>query len=503
MLNAESILSQLNTHIAGVSADTRRLSREDLFLAYPGDEDDGRHYIQQAMQCGAAAVVWDPRDFLWQSQWNIPNHSVRDLRFNAGYFADTVYQHPSREIPVVAITGTNGKTTTSSFVAQLLEASGVKTGIIGTLGMGRMGALSPLENTTPEAAIMHDGLRQMIRKQGVGAAVIEASSHGLAQGRLNGMHLRVAAFTNMGHDHLDYHDDLKDYQDSKSGLFMTPSLETAILNGDDSFCQTLQHKLSLPIKWYGHKQHHQHHGEQTTLQCMQATSHANGYELLLSYEGQTHNARLNFAGRHNVSNFIAAALIVLQLNMPLAEILEHAPRLTLPTGRLQQISERPRVFVDFAHTPDAFQAVLSEMRASLNASPTASPQHLSKQLIVVFGCGGNRDMDKRSEMGTLAQTFADVVVVTDDNPRDERPADIRAQICRAVPNAYNIGDRREAICHALSMANAHDTVLILGKGHETYQERGGLRQHFSDVAVVCEWLQTSEPTTQRAGAAYV
>lgn len=479
MVDAQAILKSLGVAMSGVCADSRRLQRGDLFLAYPGERDDGRRYIAQAVAAQAAAVVWDPSQFAWSSDWKIPNVSQSQLRQHAGYFADAVYRQPSRAIPVIAITGTNGKTTTSFFAAQLLEANGTKTGLIGTLGMGRCGGqLHPLVNTTPEAAVMHAGLRQMIDSEGIGAAVVEASSHGLSQGRLNGMHVRYAVLTNLGYDHLDYHRDFDDYQNSKALLFALPGLQAAILNSDDAFSDVLQSKLSLPIQWYGRRAS----PAADVLHCTHAVATNSGYVLQLSHGGRQWQTRTSFYGRHNISNLLAAVCVAMQCGVSLADIIRHVPQLQLPAGRLQQISNQPRVFVDFAHTPDAFQTVLSEMR-------TATQQQ-GQQLIVVFGCGGDRDRGKRGEMGTLAQTFADIIVVTDDNPRGEDPAAIRSSICRAVPKAYNIGSRYEAIAHALAMADKDDTVLILGKGHETYQERGGQREYFSDAAAVQQCLQS-------------
>lgn len=479
MIDAQEIVAGLGAPLAGLCADSRALSARDGFLAYPGAADDGRRHIPAALRAGAAAVLWEAEGFIWRDEWRAPNRAVAGLRDNAGVLADFVYRRPSAEIPVAAVTGTNGKTTIVHYAAQLLDFAGLPSGIIGTLGVWRADDLASSTsaaavNTTPDAATLHKQLRAFI-DGGVRAAVIEASSHGIEQGRLNGLRLAAAVFSNAGRDHLDYHGDLENYWASKAGLFALPSdspYGAAILNADDPYCAKLAKKLShkgTPPLTYGRSG--------GALRLTEARAVDGGFVITVDGILGRRVCRLNAPGAHNVSNFLAAALIAHVFGVDGALLAERAAALRLPPGRLQQLSRAPAVYVDYAHTPDAFSAVLSAMRPAAGAG----------RLLVVFGCGGGRDRGKRRLMGRLA-ACADLAFITDDNPRDEDAAAIRADIHSALPGAVNIGGRKDAIAAALKEARAADTVLVLGKGHEDGQEVGGVRLPFSDADVVRELL---------------
>lgn len=473
VFDAAAAISALGVPVRGVSDDSRDLPPDAAFLAYPGATDDGRRYIETVIRAGACAVFWEAEGFEESSDWRVPHRAINGLREKAGLLADAVYHHPSEQLNVLAVTGTNGKTTISHFIARLLEAGGIPAGVIGTLGIGTPDALIPSGTTTPPATKTHRYLRNFV-DAGLQAAVIEASSHGIRQGRLNGIRLSTAVFSNVGRDHLDYHGSIEHYRASKAALLQMPHLQTAVLNADDAFCAELAASAasSLQVMTYGKR------GKTLRLLAMHADS--DGVSFTTDGIGGLYEYRLNVPGEHNVYNFLAAVLTVTLAGVDGKTIAAAAPTLRLPSGRMQLVADRPAVYIDFAHTPDAFAAVL------------AAVAHRRGKLLVVFGCGGGRDRGKRPQMGALVAEVADRVFITDDNPRQEDAATIRAEIAAAAPAAVNIGDRQEAICAALAEATADDTVLILGKGHEDYQEISGSRLPFSDAIVVREFLATTK-----------
>lgn len=472
MNSAAEWISALNTPVKALSVDSGKVNAETAFVAFPGARDDGRRHIASAVAAGAAGVFWEAENFSWPAEWKVPNVAVADLKSQYGYLADAVYGEPSRHLPLVAITGTNGKTTVSHLVAQLLQQRDVKSGLIGTLGAGLLGALEPQKNTTPDAAALHSWLCRFIA-QGAGAAVLEASSHGIVQGRLNGLRLAAAVFTNAGRDHLDYHKTTERYWQAKAQLFDMPHIGAAILNADDGFCRRLAETVIPPLLTFGKSG--------SDLRLLQMAPTGSGWRLQIDGILGRHDFELPLMGAHNVYNFMAAALAALVLDMPAANIIQAAASLRLPAGRMQQVGEAPRVYVDYAHTADALAAALAAARAHGG----------SGRLIAVLGAGGGRDRGKRGDMGR-AVAAADVVIVTDDNPRDEDPAQIRAELCRAAgAAAVDIAGRAPAIAAALEQARRGDTVLILGKGHETTQQVGGDCMPFSDVQMVRDWLEKS------------
>lgn len=470
---AAALLSQLGVAVRALSPDSRAIGAETAFLAYPGECDDGRRHIGAALAAGAAGVFWEEEGFAWPHDWQTPNVPVHNLKMRCGHLADAVYGEPSRHLPVVAVTGTNGKTTVSHLLAQLLQQGGVDSGMVGTLGAGVFGSdYAPLPNTTPDAATLHHWLRQFVAA-GSGAAVVEASSHGIHQGRLHGVRLAAAVFTNAARDHLDYHGSVESYWQAKAELFKMPQVGAAVLNADDAFSVTLRAQSAAPLLTYGKQ------GEDLRLLTMEVAD--KGWHLTLDGILGRCSVHLPLPGVHNVYNFLAALLTSAALKMLPPDLSDAAARLTLPPGRLQVIHRAPTVVVDYAHTADAMRAALTAARELAGDG----------RLILVFGAGGGRDQGKRAAMGEAARA-ADVVFVTDDNPRDEDAAQIRAQLAAAVPAAENIAGRRAAIAAALAIAQRGDTVLLCGKGHETTQHSGGEVHHFSDVEVARDLLAARE-----------
>ena len=462
MFNAEAVIRRLGAPARELCCDSRRVRRGSVFVAYPGHVHDGRRHIAEAIRGGAAGVLWDPHEFAWPKNIDAPNAPVPSLSEHVGLLADAVYGEPSRRLFVAAVTGTNGKTTTAHFVAQLLVQSGISGGIIGTLGAGLWGKkMTSTDNTTPEAITIHGFLRDFATA-GAQAAVVEASSHGIAQGRLGGVRIAAAALTNIGRDHLDYHGDLKTYQQVKLSLLQTEGLQTAIINADDAHCAAAVSCIHAEQVWtFGTS------GE--TLRLISATEKDGEQIISLDGEQGRKKVRLPVLGRHNIDNFMAAILVAQAAGANWEDM--RPQELIAPQGRLQRINPggSPAIYVDYAHTPDALHAALTALK------------HRSGRLWVVFGCGGERDSGKRRLMGRTAGMLADVAIVTDDNPRGESAAEIRAQVMGGGLRLREVADRSVAIATAIEEASVTDTILIAGKGHEEYQEIDGQRRRFSDA----------------------
>ena len=472
------IFSALPRAPAGLCADSREAAPGLAFAAFPGARRDGRDFIAEALRAGAAAILWEPQNFKWNPQWNAPNIPVADLRERLGALADFIYGSPSARMPVVAATGANGKTTICHFAAQLLNASGIRAGILGTAGSGFPESLTPARMTTPDSASVHRALREM-QDAGAQAAAIEASSHGLSQGRLNGVRIRAAVFANLGRDHLDYHGGMESYFRAKARLFDAPEIRAAVVNADDEYGVVLIRELRdrMRVVSFGEK-----NGERRLANFVPDGRGGANFIITDSADSGADSVSLAAPGRHNAMNFLAAILAAKEAGADWRESLKAAPRLTLPEGRMRRANPgaRPAALVDYAHAPD-----------SLAAAIAAAREFKPDSLWLVFGCGGNRDAGKRKLMGEAASA-ADFVVVTDDNPRDENPEDIAAPVLQALRErgrtGIRIADRRDAIFHAMQNAGANGLVLVAGKGHEREQEiAGGRRIPFDDAKTIREF----------------
>lgn len=465
--------------IARLASDSRRCAAGVAYFAYPGEISDGRRYISQAIGRGAAAVVWEADGFAWRDEWQVPNASVSGLKAQAGFLAHEFYGRPSESLWVCGVTGTNGKTSCSQWLAALLGDCGASTGVIGTLGSGFPGALSGEDNTTPDALELHRRLADFVR-DGARCVAMEVSSHGLVQGRVNGVAFDCALFTNLSHDHLDYHRSLEAYAEAKSRLFDAPGLAAAVLNLDDVLGVRLAQRLSA-------------RGVRTIGYCLSQAAVAPGSvteyiaareiriagdsseAVLASSWGET-EARINQAGRFNVANALGVLGCLVAYGIPFSEAAARLATLPALPGRMQRIggAGQPLVVVDYAHTPDALEKVLQALR------PVAATR--GGRLAVVFGAGGDRDPAKRPLMGAAASRHADRVVLTSDNPRSEDPVAIIEAVRAGVTAPHEVEpDRGTAIRRAVREAQAEDVILVAGKGHENYQEIAGRRLPFSDA----------------------
>jgi UDP-N-acetylmuramoyl-L-alanyl-D-glutamate--2,6-diaminopimelate ligase len=466
--------------IGGLALDSRRVTPGDLFIACPGACTSGAAFISEAIAAGAVAVLHDAAASVAATAGGVPRIAIRGLRESSGPIAARFHGEPSRDMTVIGITGTNGKTSCAHYLARALAAGGDRCGLIGTLGYGEPGALRPGLHTTPDALTLQAELARL-RDAGVGHVAIEVSSHALEQHRTAGILFAGAVFTNLGHDHLDYHSDLAAYGLAKKKLFMMPGLRFAAINRDDPFGRELIGSLVPDIRCIAY-------GLGDVAAGLQAQFHIDAAGVALSDAGLTLDIASSWGegrleapllGRFNAQNLPAVLSVLLMLDIPFDEALGRMSVVRPVSGRMERfggVDRLPLVIVDYAHTPDALAEALAALRP-----------HCPGRLWCVFGCGGNRDRAKRPLMGAIAARLADRIVLTSDNPRDEDPdaiiAAIRAGIER-VDAVEIIAERAAAIRHAIEGAAAGDCVLIAGKGHEDYQVIGDRRLPFSDQAEV-------------------
>ena len=477
-----SVLAQLRAQGVGlydITADSRQLKAGDIFAAFPGYATDGRKYIQAAIERGTTAVLWESGDGFQPEALPVPSIPVEGLREKIGCIADEVYECPSEKLWVAGVTGTNGKTTVSQWLARALCELGASCGIIGTLGCGFPGALTENTNTTPDAATLHRTLARFAT-EGAQAAAIEVSSIGLDQGRVNGVRFNLAIFTNLTRDHLDYHGTMDAYATAKARLFSLPGCRQVVINFDDSFGLAQARRLvsaGIPVIGYTQiKSNALAVPGARVLIADRVQAPASGLRFTVMWEGEAVDITARMVAPFNISNLLAVIGALLAYGFPLGDILPVVGRLTPPEGRMQLVGGvgEPLVVIDYAHSPDALEQVLKAVRETADAR--------SGRVLCVFGCGGDRDSGKRPLMGKVASAFADHVVITSDNPRGEDPEQIIAEIMAGVDtDAENVVDRAEAIRTVVGRANVDDVIVVAGKGHEPYQEIRGVRLPFSDL----------------------
>lgn len=475
-------LQALNVAISRLVTDSRSVRPGDTFIACPGESQDGRHYIAQAIAQGANAVIWEAEGFAWEPDWQVPNLPVHDLRHGSGWLADAVNGRPSERLQVIGVTGTNGKTSTSHWIAQALGEAGRKCALIGTLGNGLPGALEPTSNTTPDALTVHGLFAQYLR-DGAAAVAMEVSSHALAQGRVNGVRFDIALLTNLSRDHLDYHGDMERYAASKRRLFDWEALRCAVLNLDDAYGASLAEEMAggrTEVIGYGLTEAALRHAEHLGLRMVHGTlgaMSAQGLEIDIRSSWGHAELHSELLGRFNAENLLGVLAVLLASGVEMNTAVQGLAGVRAVAGRMQRLggAGQPTVVVDYAHTPDALEKVLVTLR---EANPDG-------ELICVFGCGGDRDRGKREMMGRVAERYADNSIVTSDNPRSEKPEYIIAEITVGMTSNKHqiVVDRGDAIVQAIAQARVQDTVLIAGKGHEDYQEIAGVKHPFSDSAV--------------------
>lgn len=463
--------SELGVLPTGVADDSRQVLPGDLFVAYPGDLSDGRRYIDDAIARGAAAILWQRGDgFDWNPAWRVAQLAGDELRALCGPLAHAVFGQPSERMSLIAITGTNGKTTISQWLGRVHPRP---CSVIGTLGAGYVDELVETGFTTPEATTLTRYLRRFIDDEAQ-ACALEASSIGIAEGRMEGSRVDVAVFTNLTRDHLDYHGSMEAYAAAKERLFNWPKLRLAVINVDDPFGRHLL-EVTTASKVLAYSQTATQEEWPGLVRADQIEETLSGMRFRLSAPNGRASVETGILGRYNISNLLAVAAVLVDAGLTPAAVAERLATLAPPAGRLEKVGGKnePLIAVDYAHTPDALENALNALRGLANTRGAG--------LTVVFGCGGDRDRGKRPLMGEIAVRLADRVVLTSDNPRSEVPAGIIEEIRVGAPGAEIIVDRAEAIRQAILSAHPAEVILLAGKGHEPYQEIAGVRRPFSDV----------------------
>lgn len=459
------------------SRDINATSRGAIFCAYEGDSADGRNYINAAIKNGAKAILYEASGFELPKNITVPTMGVIGLKEMAGPIASLFYDNPSQKLKIIAITGTNGKTSSAQWLSQALSLLGKKSAVIGTLGVSvfeKGKSTTPEETgyTTPDQVQLQRILHKLCM-QNVQYVAMEASSIGIDQGRLNGLSIDMALFTNFTRDHLDYHGDMASYKKAKRRLFDWKGLRFAVINLDDAMGQELSRELKH-LKLLGVSQQDTK-ASVSRLLAKDIRFKNNKISFKACFGEKTENVHAHVIGRFNVSNLLGVLGILIACDVAFEKACKVLSQLVSPPGRMQQLGGvgTPLVVIDFAHTPDALEKGIETL------SEVAKER--KGKLWCVFGCGGNRDPGKRPQMGKVSQK-ADVVVITSDNPRNESPQEIINSIASGMSkDSIQIEDRARAILYAVRKADVNDVIFLAGKGHETYQEIAGIKYPFLDA----------------------
>lgn len=469
----------LDREIAGIVYDSRRVTPGTLFVAIPGAHVDGHDFINTAIDRGASAIICERNGF---SSPRATKIKVPDVREALARAAASYYQHPSTKLQVIGVTGTNGKTTVAFMVKEMLEAAGIKTGLLGTVHYEIGERVIPAARTTPEALEVQQMMAQMLTS-GCKACAMEVSSHALEQKRVAGVEFDVAIFTNLTQDHLDYHGTMENYFAAKQKLFTTTmnggKRGAVVINIDDASGVRLAENSDVAVRLtYGIR-------TAASIRASKVQLGADASQFTIETQDGNFACKLPLIGRHNIYNALAATGASLALDIDAGKIQSALNKMQPVPGRLERVScgQPFAVFVDYAHTDDALHNVLATLREITKG-----------RLLLLFGCGGNRDTGKRAKMGRVAAKLADFTLITSDNPRNEQPGKIAAQIeegfCTIKKRDHAIElDRKRAISEIISRAKVGDTVLLAGKGHETYQEFEGTVVPFDDRVYAREALE--------------
>ena len=477
------VLPDDDREIVGVHLDSRRVSSGDVFIALQGDTVHGLDYLQSVIEAGAVSVLVDKRDQrCGDHERNLISDSsaalieVENLVSQAGVVASRLFGNPSSSLRVVGVTGTDGKTSVCHLLGQALNVNRNNCGVLGTLGWGLGDQLHSTGLTAPDAVVLQSALSQMLN-DGANTVAMEVSSHSLAQQRVNGIVFDVAVLTNLGRDHLDYHGDMQSYREAKKVLFHKPQLRAAVINADDEFGAQLVEQLpGIDIFSYGASQGGGCHI------CFNNVEHrADGLSFDLAYDGDSYSVKSRLIGDFNVQNIAATFAVLVALGVSPELAVNSLADLKPVPGRMEAtwLANGAVAIVDYAHNPHALESVLESVTG-----------HCEGKVIVVFGCGGDRDQGKRPMMAAIAEKFSDICIVTDDNPRSESGDAIVEQILQGFESQHNVTverDRKSAIKMAISQSGAGDFIVVAGKGHEDYQLIGNQRLPFSDSAVVSEF----------------
>jgi len=469
--------------ITSVSMDSRQVEAGALFIATAKQQQQRQKHIEKAVSAGAKAILVDNTVMGETASDAVQIIAVRQLETKVSEIAGRFFGHPSLGQTIIAVTGTNGKTSVSQFIAQCLEFSGQACGVIGTLGTGRMDALTDTGMTTPDPVKVQATLADFFQ-QSISTVVIEASSHALEQGRLNSVAIDVAVLTNLSRDHLDYHHDMASYAEAKKRLFRFASLKTAVINAQDDVGQELIKELAdnkaIQLVTYGQETN-------TSIAANDAEMTAKGVRFNLVKAGDSAQIESSLLGAFNIDNLLATAGSLLAVGLSFEQVATALQQCRATKGRMEMYGSKQQttVVIDFAHTPDALTQALQSLQQHKPAQG---------QLWCVFGCGGDRDTGKRPLMGAAVEQNADHIIITDDNPRSEDNIAIVEAILSGLDKqeqAHIEHDRQRAIEYAIHQAKQHDIILVAGKGHEQYQEIAGVKKPYSDIETVVTALQAA------------
>ncbi|TCP95003.1 UDP-N-acetylmuramoylalanyl-D-glutamate--2,6-diaminopimelate ligase [Cricetibacter osteomyelitidis] len=472
-----------NITLTNMTLDSRAVTQGCLFIAVKGHSVDGRRFIPQAIESGAAAVVAEAdsaqEHLTVEYQNNVPVIRFFQLNEQLSELAGQFYHEPSNKLTLIGVTGTNGKTTISQLLAQWVQLLGQKAAVMGTIGNGLYGQIKEAANTTGSAIEIQSSLADFVR-QGADLAAIEVSSHGLVQHRVEALNFAAAIFTNLSHDHLDYHKTMENYTAAKKRLFGELHTKHKIINADDEIGRAWLAEFSDAVAVSCDSNFVPNNKNWLKVTALSFGSKG----AVIQFDSVWGKGELQspLIGAFNVSNLLLVMATLLSLGYDLTKLIETAPHLQGVCGRMEMFTalHKPTVIVDYAHTPDALEKAIEAARL-----------HCDGKLWCVFGCGGDRDNSKRPIMGEIAEKMADVVVITDDNPRTEQPEAIIADILTGLQQpekAHVIHGREKALQFALQSAVRNDVILVAGKGHEDYQIIGTVKYHFSDREIITELL---------------
>lgn len=483
-----------DVEITSLALDSRKVSEGCLFFAIPGLHQDGIDYIPQAIENGANAILceesidlFNQADIITDSGKQVPIYAVPHLSLHIGSLASKYFGYPSHQFNLIGVTGTNGKSSTVYFIAQALSLLHEKCAMLGTIGNGFINQLKQSQYTTADAIALQTTFAEYVSEK-VTTVAMEVSSHGLAQGRVNGCAFDIAAFTNLTHDHLDYHGDMHHYGLAKRKLFLLPGLRYAIFNIDDAFGEQLYQEFRDKLTCYAISMQTPSAKipNESLLQIVRIEQQPTGITFSVVTPWGNATISTSLFGKFNLVNLLITMSCLALMQTPWVTILAIMPQLSGVPGRMQLLQKKgqPKVIIDYAHTPDALEKAL-----------IALADHQFGRIWCVFGCGGDRDKTKRPLMGQIAQRYANQVIITSDNPRSEAPELIIQDILQGMASQSGTiiqADRREAIELALQQADENDVILVAGKGHETYQEMAGIRYPFSDKSVVEQFWAKQE-----------
>jgi len=482
-----------NIDVTDICDDSRKVVTGALFIARVGNDNHGDRFISDAIKSGAVAILrqasddpisdkGDATEIKWIStaiNKSIPEITVSFSSKELSNLAVDFFKDPSTKMQVTGITGTNGKTSCAYILANLINRT-QKCGFIGTIGFGEVDTLTESNNTTP-GIIDNQKILAGMFGNGIKQVVMEISSHALVQQRINGVDVNCAVFSNLTHDHLDYHKTIESYGNAKLELFRLKTLNSAVINIDDAFSEQILNIISSDVNviTYGID------NKNADLVAEIIEFNLNNTLVNIKTENDNVEVKVPLLGKFNISNLLAVCGVLLSQGQSLTDIAKIIPEIQAVKGRMQclgGINELPLVVVDYAHTPDALNNVLQTLR-----------QHCSGKLFCVFGCGGDRDKEKRAVMGKVVSSIADEIIITSDNPRTEEPSVIANEIIKGIKDQSNtttILDRKDAIQSTITKAEKSDVVLIAGKGHENYQIIDNIKYHFDDVKISLEILNT-------------